>query len=251
MRFLDFQGCWPRGFPERFLRDFRRFPEDFPRGFGLPSVGGELSRRRTVFFRSQGAYWGYFRFGGTFWCLSARGVSPTERSKWFLLVSEGCKGFWGIPRVSWVLLGKRSSKTVTSGFGRTSRANFEGLRTISEWGLGSTGCEGLKNGHFRFGGFQHGGCFRWFPERMHCWRIALATAHALWSYAYVMRGKGRAAGGRRWAASGRRWGGKWAMVGLKNGHFRFWREIWGLPERILRGCERFPSGDWVLPSVRG
>ena len=151
MRFLDFQGCWPRGFPERFLRDF-------PRGFGLPSVGGELSRRRTVFFRSQGAYWGYFRFGGTFWCLSARGVSPTERSKWFLLVSEGCKGFWGIPRVSWVLLGKRSSKTVTSGFGRTSRANFEGLRTISEWGLGSTGCEGLKNGHFRFGGFQHGGC---------------------------------------------------------------------------------------------
>ena len=54
------------------------------------------------------------------------------------LCSTGCEGL----------------KTMTSGFGgknlRTSRANFEGLRAISECGTGFYRACGLKNGHFRF-----------------------------------------------------------------------------------------------------
>ena len=46
---------------------------------------------------------------------------------------------------------KRSLPVLVGNLG-TSRANFEGLRAISEWGLGSTGCEGLKMATSGFGG---------------------------------------------------------------------------------------------------
>ena len=66
---------------------------------------------------------------------------------------------------------------------------------------------------------------------------------------------------------GRRWSGKWATVGrqvgvwdflawglgssgfegLKNDHFRFWRELWGLPERIFEGLR--VVSEWGLGSI--
>ena len=139
---------------------FRRVPEDFPRGsrtdheelcgtsergwgtFGDFPKGGLYSSDHKGLIGATSGLEGIsdvFRREG--WVLPS-----AKRSKWFLLVSEGRAGFWGIPRVSRVLLGRRRSKTVTSGFGGKS---------------------------------------------------------------------------------------------------------WGLPERILKSCERFPSGDWVLPGVRG
>ena len=106
-----------------------------------------------------------------------------------------------------------------------------------------------------------------FPKEMHCGGLALTTAHALWSYAYVMRGRGI-------AVRGRRWGGKWASVerqvgwsdfpadfgwglcstgceGLKNDDFRFWREkSEDFSSEFWRVESDFRVWDWVLPSVR-
>ena len=57
------------------------------------------------------------------------------------------------------------------------------------------------------------------------------------------------------AASGQRWGGKWATVGRQVGDGGVKKTVTsgfrGFPERILSDCERNPSGDWVLPGVRG
>ena len=202
-----------RRFPEGLTNWTRRVVWDFRAWVGNFRW---LSQRRTVFFRSQGAYWGYFRFGGNFWCLSARGVGPTEREA-FKMVPFG---FWGsrgvlgdsegFPSPS----GQEELKNSDFRFWReilgTSRANFEGLRVISEWGLGSIGCEGLKNGPFRFGGFPHGNCV--FP--------LISRKNALWAHCVdycacvvfvCIRNEGVTVErqvGDGGAASGRRWSGK-------------------------------------------
>ena len=165
----------------------------------------EDSRVRVGFFPRD------FRVSeGFFWSRGARwrigGVSEGFR--------VGSGSFWarGV---------QKRSLPVLVGNLRTSRANFEGFRGISERGLGSTEREALKMVTFGFWGISSEG-----------WANPVA----------------RGSGGFRGFPEGGL--GPSGQEGFKNGHFRFWWEIWGLPERISRVSERFPSGDWVLPSAR-
>ena len=203
---------------------FRRVSEDFPRGSRTEheELCGTSERGWETFgdFPEGGLYssnhkgllpvWRDFLMSFGERGESYRARSVQNGSFWFLRVARGSGGFRGFPESFWVRGAQNSDFRFWREVLGTSRANFEGLRVISEWVLGSIGCEGLKNGPFRFGGFPHGDCV--FP--------LISRKNALWAHCVdycacvvfvCIRNEGATVErqvGDGGAASGRRWSGK-------------------------------------------
>ena len=107
---------------------------------------------------------------------------------------------------------KKRSLPVLAGNLGTSRVSFEGLRAISEWGLGSTEREGLKNGHFRFWGNPGTSRANFEGFQSEGWVFWLRGAH--WGHFFgcmtgcVMFGVTGCVTGCMTDA----WGGGWALI---------------------------------------